>query len=214
MAVAQPSHGDKLGELASEELACRTQAGSSACFGELVKRYQGRLLSFLIQRTGQVPDAEDLLQEAFARAYQRIQLYNPRWKFSTWLFTIASRLACSHGRKLRSPSLDDARLLPAEGSNPLTIVLQEEEKDNLWALAAELLSKNQHSVLWLRYREDMSVAEISQVIRKTQTHVKVLLFRGRSSLARSPRVAAIAQRTASASSNCRPYLSTAAIGGG
>ena len=214
MAVTQPSHGDKLGELASEELACRTQAGSSACFGELVKRYEGRLLSFLIQHTGQVPDAEDLLQESFARAYQRIQLYNPRWKFSTWLFTIASRLACSHGRKLRSPSLDNARLLPAEGSNPLTIVLQEEEKDNLWALAAELLSKNQHSVLWLRYREGMSVAEISKVIRKTQTHVKVLLFRGRSSLARSPRVAAIAQWTASASSNCRPYVSTATIGGG
>ena len=214
MAKERPSHDEKLGELDSEELASRTQAGSSACFGELVKRYEGRLLSFLIQRTGQVPDAEDLLQEAFARAYQRIRSYDPRWKFSTWLFTIASRLACSHGRRLRSPSLDDARLLPAGGCNPLTIVLQEEEKDNLWALAAELLSKNQHSVLWLHYGEDMSVAEISQVIRKTQTHVKVLLFRGRSSLARNPRVAAIAQRITSANSNCRPYVSTATIGGG
>ena len=60
MANAQPSHGDKLGQLSSEELACRTQAGSSACFGELVKRYEGRLLSFLIQRTQQLPDADDL----------------------------------------------------------------------------------------------------------------------------------------------------------
>ena len=214
MAKAQPPHGEKLGELSSEELACRTQAGSSACFGELVKRYEARLLNFLIQRTQQVQDGEDLLQESFARAYQRIRFYDPRWKFSTWLFTIASRLACSHGRKLRSPSLDDVRLLPAEGSNPLTIVSQEEEKDNLWALAAELLSKNQHSVLWLRYGEGMSVKEISRVMCKTQTHVKVLLFRGRSSLARNPRVAAIAERTAPANSNCSPYVSTATMGGG
>ena len=214
MAKAQPPHGEKLGELSSEELACRTQAGSSACFGELVKRYEGRLLSFLIQRTQQVQDGEDLLQETFARAYQRIRFYDPRWKFSTWLFTIASRLAYSHRRKLRSPSLDDAHLLPAEGCNPLAIISQEEEKENLWALAAELLSKNQHSVLWLRYGEGMSVKEISQVMCKTQTHVKVLLFRGRSSLARNPRVAAIAERMGSANSNCSPYVSTAAMGGG
>jgi len=214
MAKAQPLHSEELGELSSEELACRTQAGSSACFGELVKRYEGPLLSFLIQRTGQVQDGEDLLQESFARAYQRIRLYDPRWKFSTWLFTIASRLAYSHRRKRRSASLDDARLLPAEGSNPLTIVSLEEEKDNLWALAAELLSKNQHSVLWLRYGEGMSVKEISQVMCKTQTHVKVLLFRGRSSLARNPRVAAIAERTGPVNSNCSPYVSTAAMGGG
>ena len=214
MAKAQPPHGEKLGELSSEELACRTQAGSLACFGELVKRYEGRLLSFLIQRTGQVQDGEDLLQETFARAYQRIRFYDPSWKFSTWLFTIALRLACSHHRKPRSLSLDDARLLPAAECDPFVIVSQQEEKENLWALAAELLSKNQYMALWLRYAEGMSVKQISRVMCKTQTHVKVLLFRGRSSLARNPRVAAIAERTGPVNSNCSPYVSTAAMGGG
>ena len=214
MAKAQPPHGEKLGKLSSEELACRTQAGSSACFGELVKRYEARLLNFLIQRTQQEQDAEDLLQETFARAYQRIRFYDPRWKFSTWLFTIASRLACSHRRKLRSPLLDDARLLPAEGCNPLAIISQEEEKENLWALAAELLSKNQHAALWLRYAEGMSVKQISRVMCKTQTHVKVLLFRGRSSLARNLRVRAVAERTGSSNANRTPYACTAGMGGG
>ena len=75
---------EPLARLSDEELACRTQAGSSACFGELVRRHEQRLLRFLMQRTRHLHDAEDLLQDTFARAYQRIGSYNPAWRLSTW----------------------------------------------------------------------------------------------------------------------------------
>ena len=187
MAESEPLSPDELSALSDEELACRVQAGSSASFAELVSRYEVRLLRFLVRRTGHVQDAEDLLQETFARAYQKIRLYKPAWKVTTWLFTIASRLACSHFRKSKEQFLPDARNRMPGGPDPAEIVSGQEEKDNLWALAAEVLSENQYTALWLRYAEDMSVKEISRVMDKTQTHVKVLLFRGRSCLARNLR---------------------------
>ena len=183
MTRSQPSPGEnEIVGFTNEELACKAQAGSSACFAELVRRFEGRLLHFLIQRSGHQEDAEDLLQETFARAYRQIHRYKPRWKFSTWVFTIASRLACNHRRRSNRSCLDYAKLLPGETASPSSIVSQREEKENLWGLAAEVLSKNQYAALWLRYVEGMLVKEIAKVMRKTQNHVKVLLFRGRSLL--------------------------------
>ena len=57
-----------------------------------------------------------------------------------------------------------------------------EQRAKLWALAAETLSANQYTALWFRYAEGMSITDIAQVMDKTQTHVKVLLFRGRKTL--------------------------------
>ena len=57
----------------------------------------------------------------------------------------------------------------------------------MWGLARRALPGPQFQTLWLRYAEDMSVAGIAQVLRKTQTHVKVLLFRARRVLARELR---------------------------
>ena len=202
MSLSQPSPGEsEIVGLTNEELACQAQVGSSDCFAELVKRYEGRLLHFLTQRTQHQEDAEDLLQETFARAYRKIHRYNPRWKFSTWLFTIASRLASNQWRRSNRSSLDYARLLPAETASPSSIISQREEKENLWGLAAEVLSKSQYTALWLRYVEGMLVKEIAKVMRKTQNHVKVLLFRGRSLLAQNLGCATRAERLSCSNAN-------------
>ena len=58
-------------------------------------RYEGRLLRFLRQR-GASADAEDLAQDTFVRVYVNLHCYQPRWRFSTWLFTIARRLSINH----------------------------------------------------------------------------------------------------------------------
>ena len=193
MSEAQSPHLGEMGELSSEELACRTQAGSSACFERLVKRYEGRLLHFLLQRTQYAEDAEDLLQETFARAYRRIKYYNPKWKFSTWVFTIAWRLACNHRRRTRRPSLADASWRPDEISNPWAIVSEREEKENLWALVGKLLSEKQFTALWFRYVEAMPIKEIAEVMGKNQNHIEMLLFRSRSLLAKKLKGTSVAE---------------------
>ena len=82
-----------------EVLAVRAAQGSHAAFAELVALFEVRLYNFLLRRTRSRTDAEELTQESFARAWQSIKSYDPAWKFSTWLFTIGSRLAVSDHRK-------------------------------------------------------------------------------------------------------------------
>ena len=166
--------------LSAEELASRARRGCEACYAELVRRYAGRLLGFLRQKTAGFQDAEDLTQETFVKAYQNIGRYQKSSKFSTWLFTIASRLASSHYR--RRKYFQRIGEVESGDTEPGDMMLQAEAKQNLWA-TAKSLSKNQYEALWLRYAEDMSIKEIAKVMRKSQVNVKVLLYRARTKLA-------------------------------
>ncbi|HOD81199.1 MAG: ECF RNA polymerase sigma factor SigW [Planctomycetes bacterium ADurb.Bin126] len=170
--------------ISDEQLACQAQAGRSSCFAELVGRHERRLLTFLFRRIGSLGEAEDLLQDTFVRAWRNLDQYDPRWRVTTWLYTIASRLAASHYRKTRSRPQTEADLSSAASTqaDPSDEVAASEQRDNLWALARRVLSGEQYDVLYLRYVEDFSVAQIADVVGKTQTHVKVLLFRGRNNL--------------------------------
>src|SRR5262249_49655709 len=87
--------------LTPEDLADRAAAGSVESFGELVTRYELRLFNFLLRKRAWRTDAEALTQDALVRAWERIGSYDRRWRFSTWLFTIASRMAVSHYRRQR-----------------------------------------------------------------------------------------------------------------
>lgn len=216
MIQQETSCRDEADGLSDEELAGRVQAGSSSCFAPLVRRHENRLLRFLYQRTGHRHDAEDLLQETFIRAFNKIESYDSTWKFTTWLFTIASRLACSHHRKRKQPLLIEAEQLPSpRAGDPARIVAESEQKDNLWALAARSLSSNQYTALSLRYGEDMSVKEIARVMGKTRTHVKVLLFRARAGLGRTLRPQLARNATAGAISPPRTTcVASPARGGG
>jgi len=166
--------------LSSEELAWRSKQGCEASFALLVERYAPRLLCFLSRRTGNIHDTEDLVQDTFLRAFENIHRYRKTCKFSTWLFTIAVRLATSQYRKTQA-----GRGVPKVGSDvacPSTILSEREQRQNLWSQAMEL-SKSQYQVLWLKYAEDMPIGEIARVMGKSRVSVKVLLYRARTGLA-------------------------------
>jgi RNA polymerase sigma-70 factor (ECF subfamily) len=171
----------ELQTLSPEELAWRSQQGCHASFGELVERYAERLLHFLYYKTNNMHDAEDLVQDTFVKAYMNIHRYRNSWKFSTWLFTIATRLAISHYR--RAANGRTVGQIQSGNLEPVDLVEQKETRQSLWTMA-RVLSKNQYQALWLRYAEDMSVKEISQVLRKSQVNVKVILYRARINLAK------------------------------
>jgi RNA polymerase sigma-70 factor (ECF subfamily) len=169
--------------LQPEELALRAQAGDREAFNEIVRRFEPRLYNFLLQRVRVPDDAAELTQDALTRAWERIHDYAPSWRFSTWVFTIASRKAVSHHRKYgRIHTADDfdatesrAHSAPDEGEMALGM--------QLWRLAARELSNEQHTILWLRYAEDLSIAEIASVVSKSAVGVRVALFRARQALA-------------------------------
>ena len=169
----------------NEELAGRAQAGSKECFGELVRRMDGSLYNFLLMRTSNPQDAAELCQETFLRAWQKLARYSPDWKFSTWLFTIARRMAISHFRSTR-PRMDGEAVLEGIGQelDPARAVSAREETSRIWSLAARVLNPDQRSALWLRYGEDLSIEEVARVLGRGTSTVRVQLFRARERLVR------------------------------
>ncbi len=166
-----------------ETLAARAVSGCAASFEELVRRYQVPLLHFL-RRLGPAPEAEDIAQETFIRAYRNLSGFDRTWRFSTWLFTIARRLSANERRRAR-PSADSAALeaLAAEDADPGGALLADEERRRLWDVAAEILAEEQLATLWLYYVEEMPVKEIARVLGRFTPSVKTMLHRARRKLA-------------------------------
>jgi len=162
--------------LSDEELAAEARAGSRSSFEELVHRYSLRLFHFLRPRIGTDQDTEDLVQETFLKVYRNIHRFDINYKFSTWLYTIAVRLAIGFYRKNRSeePTPESA----GAWADPHDTMIREQESQNLWN-TAKTLQPNLYQALWLRYMEDLSLKEIAGVMKKNQVHVRVLLHRAR-----------------------------------
>ncbi|MCP4150083.1 MAG: RNA polymerase sigma factor [bacterium] len=174
--------------ITDEQLALQAGDGLQSAFEELASRYTTRLFRFLSRRMASEQDAEDLTQETLIRAFQNIRSYDSRWRFSTWLYTIASRLAINYNRsksrKAGALSLGDAPLSDSALSvpeTPLTTLSRNEDSENLWMMARQLKA-GQYEALWLRYVEELKVEEIAGVMKKTRIHVRVLLHRARSNL--------------------------------
>jgi RNA polymerase sigma-70 factor, ECF subfamily len=164
-------------------------------FEVLVERYQHRLVGVLVHLIGRVDEAEDLAQEVFLRIYRARKGYRPRAKFSTWLFTIANNLALNHLRsKGRNPTValgsedtgsqairpSDAKVLSRDGT-PSSQMRQVELSDVVRE-ALEGLGEDQKVAVLLNKFEEMSYAEIAEVMGRSEAAVKSLLARARTNL--------------------------------
>ena len=163
------------------QLIDAAKAGSADAFADLARYYRERLLRFLMTRCTSLADAEDVLQDTLINAYRYIHSYDPRWRFSTWLYRIAIRNA----GKLRGPELVDVASvgeLRDEESDPLLQCIAASEKENLWVVARRLLNDDVFAAMWLRYAEDMSVNDIAKALDRSVSWTKVNLMRGRRAL--------------------------------
>jgi RNA polymerase sigma-70 factor (ECF subfamily) len=165
--------------LTDEELAVEAQAGSRWSFEELVRRYSRRLFYYLRPKMLTQQDTEDIVQETFLKAYRHIRRFNFQCKFSTWIYTIATRLVISFYRK-KQPN-ESTFLSIDSAPDPQEQMIKDDDSKNLWNIA-QTLRQNQFQALWLRYMEDLSLPEIAQVMKKTQIYVRVLLHRARLNL--------------------------------
>lgn len=183
----------KVKQLSDEELASRVAAGSCSLFEELVSRYSARLFHFLRHRTETDQDVEDMVQETFLKAFRSIDRFNPEWKFSTWLYTIAIRSAISRHRSNKKMKPDPSATSSLPG--PEEIVIRKQESQNIWDMAS-LLPEKEYKALWLRYAEDMSIKEIARVTKKKPVSIRVLLYRARLNLAKRIDQSAFSQKIA------------------
>lgn len=173
-----------LSAMTNRQLARCAQSRSMPAFTELVTRFEKRLYNFLLRRMQSPADAEDITQESFVRAWQSIERYDPKWEFSTWLFTIGRRLAANQvAKNKRAPKTLGPGLEPSHTDEPSKIAADLEQQSSLWDLVQATLNKDQQTALWLRYGENMAVQDIARVLGRTSVSVRVLLFRARQTLA-------------------------------
>lgn len=165
-----------------EELAEHCQDGDQRAFAELLDRYGPRIHRFLLGLVGNAHDAEDLTQDVFVKAYRNIQSFDTRRSFGPWVFTIARRTAATFYRKKR-PTAPIENDPPSGEADPQRQAESRDDCERVWEFA-HTLKKRYSQVLWLRYREEFSMAEIAVAMGITQLNTKVLLHRARSDLAK------------------------------
>src|SRR5215813_13997164 len=84
-----------------EDLVAAVLKGDRERFGDLIDRYQGRLVNYLFRLLRNADDAHDLAQEVFLKVYQVLDRFDPQYKFSTWLFRVAQNAAIDQIRRRR-----------------------------------------------------------------------------------------------------------------
>lgn len=169
----------------------------AAAFGELVERFQHRLIAVLHHIVGSSDEAEDLAQEVFLRVYRTRKSYTPKARFSTWLFTIANNLALNalrdrHRRPVVSLETLESGVAGARTAEAATARdeapahnLQQQELAEVIRRALDELNERQRVAIVLNKFEDMNYAEIADVMELTTKGVKSLLSRARAKLRES-----------------------------
>jgi RNA polymerase sigma-70 factor (ECF subfamily) len=158
------------------------RGGNRDAFGELVRRYQGRLFGLVLMMARERAGAEELTQDAFVRAYAHLSHFDLGRPFYPWLATIAVRLAQNWLRSRDRQSHREARARDAtpdvDASSPLSALIAGESSRRLWSAVAAL-SYGERTAVFLHYRDAMSVTEIARALGVSDGTIKTLLFRAR-----------------------------------
>ncbi|MRG88358.1 RNA polymerase sigma factor SigW [Salinibacillus xinjiangensis] len=170
----------------------QVKQGDQSAFEDIVNFYQKKVFQVCYRMLGNIHEAEDMAQEAFVRAYTNIHSFDEKRKFSTWLYRIATNLSIDRIRKKKPDYFLDAEVKGTEGltmysqlsdQNPLP----DEEMESLELqsyIQKKILSlpEKYRSIITLRYVDDLSLQEISEVLDIPMGTVKTRIHRGREAL--------------------------------
>jgi RNA polymerase sigma factor (sigma-70 family) len=166
-----------------ERLIALTRRGQHAAFETLCARYQSRLLSFCRHMLASREDAEDVLQEVFAAAFNAVLADERAINVRPWLYRIARNRSLNHLRRASAVGVDSMDVHFADqGMSTGDRVLRRESFRELIADVHELPEK-QRTALLLREIDALSYEQIAQAMETTVPSVKSLLVRARISLA-------------------------------
>ncbi len=174
---------DKL--IDDEMLVAQFKLGSQKAFDELMKRYERRIFGYLLRSVRNYEDAEDLTLEVFFKVYRALDSWEPKAKFSTWLYTIASNLAIDYHRsKARQPvyifedeDVIEARLVATDISSNPEKQLEEKERGRIIREAVDELSSKQKAVFMLTRYEGLQIREVAEALGMAEGTVKIHLHR-------------------------------------
>jgi RNA polymerase sigma-70 factor (ECF subfamily) len=174
----------------------RAARGDTCAFETLVLRHQSSVLSLIYRFVGDRAWAEDLAQESFLRIWKSAKSYEPRAKFTTWMYRIVANLCLNElkspwrkklvslhwfGSGEQRPDDEPTGDIPDDRPSPEDLLLAEEGSRRV-AHAIQGLPRNQRLALILKRYEGLSYQEIAKVLGCSVSAVESLLIRGKRSL--------------------------------
>ncbi|GAK42615.1 RNA polymerase sigma factor [Paenibacillus sp. TCA20] len=163
--------------------------GDQRAFAELVELYKDKLFHLAYRMLNNRHEAEDIVQETFLRVYRNMEKYDPEQKFSTWIYRIATNLCIDRLRRKKPSYSLDAELGDQEGTDGYAMIPSDNRTPESEALlsetqriirdAIETLPAKYKSIMVLRYLQDLSLQEISDILGMPVTTIKTRVHRGR-----------------------------------
>lgn len=156
--------------------------GDVQLYGTLVRKYQRPVYNLMLRMTGDAEAAADLAQDAFVRAYEKLETFNQRRRFFPWLYTLSLNVARDWLRKEgrdRHVFVEDAAVLVREQDRRDEPRAMNAQLDGAKAFEAVMrLDPKYREALILRYRHDFSMQEIARTLGITVSAAKMRLSRG------------------------------------
>lgn len=168
----------------------RAKLGDKQAFERLINLYKDKIYFHGYRMLGNKEEAEDICQETFLRVYINIDKYNEKFKFSTWVYKIATNLCIDRIRKNKKNvfSLDDNSfnddnidwysIVPDARVNTEEEIILNEQK-SIIQKCFEGLSVKYRTIMTLRYVDGLTLQEISKITELPVTTIKTRLHRGR-----------------------------------
>jgi RNA polymerase sigma-70 factor (ECF subfamily) len=161
--------------------------GNVNSYSYLVEKYKNMVFTIARGITKADLVAEEVAQDTFLKAFQKLESFKKKAKFSTWLYRIAVNESLRRAKKnsLKFDSIDEVQMNNEQlQMNPEAIEhLHEEEQKEMITNILDKLSTNESLMLRLYYLEEMSIDEISKIMKLSLSNVKVILYRARKNFA-------------------------------
>ena len=168
----------------------KAKTGDQVAFTFLLDHYWNEVYGFMLKRTENETDAEDIAIETFSKAFDKIATYNPEFQFNTWLIAIAKNVHIDMLRKKKSTVFveitdeEDQQAYNVADTSPSVedALITEQNLSRLLQFIKELKPHYQE-VIQLRYFQEMSYQEISEQLNEPLSNVKIKLLRAKKLLA-------------------------------
>lgn len=175
-----------MSDLPDRLLLHHAQQGNTAAFGELVRRYQNAVFSVCYRLRGNRQEAEDMSQQTFIRAYERLHTFEAERPFLPWIRRVATNV-CLNAMERRQPEPVDVETLEPGLPAPPTVdpaqkVAEQQRVERLYA-AVLALPPAYRAVIELRHFQELSYEEVSELLNLPLNTIKSHLFRARKLLA-------------------------------
>ena len=168
------------------EHIARAKESKQSAFNFLLDMYWNTVYGFQLKRVGNEHDAEDITIETFAKAFDKIDTFDERYKFGTWLITISKNIQIDKSRRknasIRAQTTDaspeQVRKIADNTPSPEDKLITKQNLAELLQFIKQLKPHYQE-IINLRYFQEMSYNEISETLQEPLSNVKVRLLRAR-----------------------------------